>query len=82
MASIPDQTRAAALVASVILTAGMFAGFAFGATATPATRDTAPLLLQSTSLVRHEPRPDCKGTVTARQAHAPAAPDEARAEGV
>jgi hypothetical protein len=81
MNRIPDQTRAVALVASVVLTAGMFAGFAFGSTGIPATRDTAPLLLQSTSIVRHLPKPDCQRSVTARQAAAEASVERA-AEGV
>ncbi len=69
MATSPDQTRAAALVAGVVLTAGMFAGFAFGVTGRDAARETAPLLLQSASVVRYEV-PDCDQGRRERQANA------------
>lgn len=73
MGSNRDQFRAAALVVVVVLTAAMFAGFAFGTTARQLGRDTAttPLLLKS---VTHSVRAtsDCDASpVTIRQAKAP-----------
>lgn len=72
MGSNRDQVRAAALVVVVVLTAAMFAGFAFGTTARQLGRDTAatPLLLKS---VTHSVRAtsDCDAPpVTVRQAKA------------
>lgn len=64
-----DQIKAAMLVLTVVLTAGMFAGFAFGTTAHDITRQTAPLLLQSSSVSRSD-APDCERGTTARQANA------------
>lgn len=69
MGKTRDQTRAALLVLAVVLTAGMFAGFAFGATAHDIRRQSAPLLLQSSSVVRTD-TPECDGAVTVRQANA------------
>lgn len=63
-----DQAKAAMLVLAVVLTAGMFAGFAFGTTAHDVRRQTAPLLLQSSSVVRTDP-PECDAAAV-RQANA------------
>lgn len=79
MGSITDQARAALLIVATVLTAGMFAGFAFGATSSDVTRRTAPLLLQSATVVRHT-ESECQRTAPVRQARAtdrtsrPAAP--------
>ncbi len=71
MAKIPDQTRAALLVVATVLTAGMFAGFAFGATSIEIGRGTPPLLLQSATVVRHT-ESECQRATTVRQASASA----------
>lgn len=57
------------LVLVVILTAGMFAGFAFGATAHDIRRQTAPLLLQSSTVVTRDTQ-ECEGSGAARQIRA------------
>ena len=67
MGSIPDQARAVLLIVATVLTAGMFAGFAFGATSSDVTRRTAPLLLQSATVVRHT-ESECQRSVPVRQA--------------
>lgn len=72
MGEIRDQRRAVALVATIILTAGMFAGFSFGTTARDGERNPAPLLLQSVHLQRAPADEDCTRAELARQAGTPA----------
>ena len=66
MGEIRDQRRAVALVATILLTAGMFAGFAFGTTAHDVDRHPTPLLLQSGMQV-HRVQPDCERPPVVRQ---------------
>lgn len=66
MGEIRDQRRAVALVATILLTAGMFAGFAFGTTAHDIDRHPTPLLLQSGVQVQRV-HGDCERPPVVRQ---------------
>ncbi len=62
MARSTDRTSAALLVAAVVLVAGSFAGFSFGATGGDLrnVNTATPLLLQSTSVATKEDVPCIK----------------------